>query len=791
MFKKKILVRILAILLSITLVVLLFIFDRHIINFLSQFKTTQTLLQYSDFWNQRLHDWLGDTITLIGVMLAFSLPFTAQVVQWIVSTFGVNSFPEIIKDKLKINNLLKEMFIFVGVVIFWRVFLYNISPYTSSLYILFNLAISIYFILILFKLFKVINYILKCTFSFQEFVIDKAYKHIEKISESIPTPFSEITDISIIPTLSTDYLQYLELLRDYEISKFKRGDIDISEKKTFEKYVKSYILALLSTNDLNQLKQAIALQKKLSASIIKMCAVFSNENYTRYIQLASMLAYDSIINRYYTLDERLTNTQENEYYSPDDSFNDMIFLAENIESKKTNVYCPVLSCFYLLDHSTFGYPSILPKNIGSEFDWESIFERINKWENEIIEVTKRLIQISSRYAKNSALEEVYDNLQNDLQFSHIHQFTLPRTRSLSVYKYYEQIDKLNKINNEEEIIKYFKLISSDEFNNKLGFSPDEKKENLKKLLRIRYKFKIDKLIIFWLGHLSFDTSIIIRILEKASPIDQPREINLEEHLIPTTIEKVFKLYLSVNDLVFNDYIELSDSDNYQIVFNTMILYFLIKNLRHEEADDENDSGQLASKIANTIYSISSLTIRNIKSINEIAKLGEKQSKGIDSNQGIKDLCINYGISFDDLKNLYINLLACLKNESETVIDKKIAEAPLDEDEITVFYNNMKKSVQTLLNNHEPKERINNADEENHYELLSINRAWFIQADTGTDYDRNGWVHIGYKKIEDYFKLNQEKTMVIFDGKTEPTVNLEYKEVDLKLIFYCKYNFYFK
>lgn len=790
MLKKKILVRILAILLSITLVVLLFIFDRHIINFLSQFKTTQTLLQYSDFWNQRLHDWLGDTITLIGVMLAFSLPFTAQVVQWIVSTFGVNSFPEIIKDKLKINNLLKEMFIFVGVVIFWRVFLYNISPYTSSLYILFNLAISIYFILILFKLFKVINYILKCTFSFQEFVIDKAYKHIEKISESIPTPFSEITDISIIPTLSTDYLQYLELLRDYEISKFKRGDIDISGKKTFEKYVESYISALLSTNDLNQLKQAIALQKKLSASIIKMCAVFSNENYTRYIQLASKLACDSIINRYYTLDERLTNTQENEYYSPDDSFNDMIFLAENIESKKTNVYCPVLSCFYLLNHSTYGYSFILPKNIGSELEWKTIFEQIDAWEKDIVKITKRLIEISSRNRKISALERVYDYLQNDFKFPLSREFNIPRTNSLSAEEYEQIRQKLYSINDVNNITECFELLISDEFNKNFGLTPEDKKLNLINLLTIRYKFKIDKLILFWLGHLSFDTSIIIRILEKASPIEQQRVINLEDHLIPTTIEEVFKLYLSVNDLVFNDYIELSDSDNYQIVFNTMILYFLIKNLRHEEADDENDSGQLASKIANTIYSISSLTIRNIKSINEIAKLGEKQPKGIDSNQGIKDLCIHYGISFDDLKNLYTDVLVCLKNQSKEVINQKIIKAPIDENAIAVFYKNFKESTQTLLDNHEPKEYINNDEREKHFQL-SIDREWFIKADTATHYDRKGLAHLFYRKFKNLLKSNQEKTMVIFDGKTEPTVNLEYEEADLKLIFYCKYNFYFK
>lgn len=94
-------------------------------------------------------------------MLAFSLPFTAQVTQWIVTTYGVATFPEIIKDELKINTLLSKMFIFVGLVIFWRIFIYDISPYTSSLYILFNLIIAISFIWILCRLFKVIGNPLK------------------------------------------------------------------------------------------------------------------------------------------------------------------------------------------------------------------------------------------------------------------------------------------------------------------------------------------------------------------------------------------------------------------------------------------------------------------------------------------------------------------------------------------------------------------------------------------------------------------------------------------------------
>lgn len=805
--------------LAILLIILFFIFDSHIISFLSQFKTTQTLLQYSDFWNQRLHDWLGDTITLVGVMLAFSLPFTAQVVQWIVSTYGVNSFPEIIKDKLKINQLLKEMFIFVGVVIFWRVFIYDISPYSASLYILFNLAILIYFVWILVKLFKVINYILKCTFSFQEFVIDTAYKHIENTSNSIPTPFSEITDISIIPELSPLYLQNLELLRDYEISKFKRGDIFTNEKLTFDYYVWTYIQASLATDDSNQLKQAVVLQKKLSTSIVRMCTVSSNENYEYYINFARRLAYYSFKNRYYTLDERLTSNCQNPHISLpnklseeelfinklyneeqakivdfDKYFSDLIFLAENIESKNINVYCPILSCQYLSNYSSIAYKSILPQNIAPKFNWKTFFDRIDKWENDIIEVTKRLIEISSRYKKSSPLEMIYDNLRNDLQFSHNRQFEQSRTPNVldfEAYRLINEINKINKINNEEEIDKYYELLSSDEFNHKLGFLPDEKKENLLKLLRIRYKFKVDKLILVWLKHLSFDTSIVIKILEKASPIDKPRTMDIGNHLMPTTIGATFKLYLSANDLEFNNFISNSDSDSYQIIFNTMILYFLTKYLRHQNTENKIASNELASDIARNIYSVNGLTIRNIKSINEIAKLGEKQLKGIDSNQGIKDLCINYGISFGGLKNLYTNVLICLKEQSKGVIDKKTADAPIDQDAIDIFYKSMKEHVQILLDNHVSKEHINNADKEKRSPFLSINREWFIKADTGTYYLRDDLLEIFKERSNQYFRLNNKKTMVIFGGKTEPTINFEYKKVGLKLFFYCKYNFYFK
>lgn len=786
MIKKRRAAITLAILLLITLIILSLIFDRHIIHFLSQFKTTQTLLHYSDFWNHRLHDWLGDTITLIGVMLAFTLPFTAQVVQWVVSTYGVNSFPEIIKDRLQISRLLNEMFIFVGIVIFWRVFIYDISPYASSLYILFNLVILAYFVRILLKLFGVIEFILKCTFSFQEFVVGKAYDHIKDTSQSIPTPFSKITDISKIPTLNADYLQNLELLRDYKISKFNRGDIDISEKQTFENYVWYYIQALLSTNDLNQLKQAIILQKKLSTSIVRMCTVFNDKNDTRYELLANSLAYDSVINKYYTLDKRLINDPKYVDNQLNENFDDIIFLAENIESKITNAYHPILSCQYLSNHTY--YSSILPIDIDLTFDWRSAFERINQWEDDIIRLIKRLIGISSLYGKSTALEGVYDSLQSDLQYSRTWQFKRPKKSSIAVFN---QINKLNNIKNEEDLSESFELLLSDKFNKELGLSLDEKKENLIKLLRIRYKCKVDKLLLFWLKHLSFNTTIIIKILEKASPIDKPIARNGGEHLIPTTIGGVFKLYLSSNNLEFNSFFNNSDSNDYQIVFNTMILYFLAKDLRHKNADDKTEHNQLASNIAKDIYSFSGLTIRNVKSINQIATLGEKQLKGIDSNQGIKDLCIHYGISFDDLKNLYTNILVCLKEQSEDVINQKIRKAPIDEDAIAIFYQGMNKSVQTLLDNHEPKECINNSEGEKSYRFLSIEREWFIKADTGTHYVRKDLPHVFYRNLEYYFKLNADKTMVIFDGNTKPNINFEYKNVGLKLFFYCKYNFYFE
>lgn len=772
MSKKRIVYVALAILLLITFTILSVIFDNHIIHFLSQFKTTQTLLHYSDFWNHRLHDWLGDTITLIGVMLAFTLPFTAQVVQWVVSTYGVNSFPEIIKDRLQISRLLKEMFIFVGVVIFWRVFIYDISPYASSLYILFNLVILAYFVWILFKLFRVIEFILNCTFSFQKVIVDKAYDHIKDTSQSIPT-------------LNTDYLQNIELLRDYEISKFQRGDIEISEKPNFENYVRAYIQTLFSTNELSQLKQAIILQKKLSTSIVRMCTVFRDKNDTRYEVLAYYLACDSVINKYYTLDKRLIDDQKGVDNPLNENFNDMIFLAENIESKITNAKCPILSCQYLSNHTN--YSSILPINIDLAFDWRSTFEWINQWDDDIITLTKRLIEISSRYKKSSALEQVYDNLQSDLQYSRTWQFKRPEKSSIAVYN---QINKLNNIKNEEDLSEGFELLLSDKFNKELGLSLDEKKENLIKLLRIRYKFKVDKLLLFWLRHLSFNTTIIIKILEQACPMDPSRVLNSDEHLIPTTIGGVFKLYLSSNNLEFNSFFNNSDSNDYQIVFNTMILYFLAKALRHKNTDDKTEHNQLASNIAKDIYSFSGLTIRNVKSINQIATLGEKQLKGIDLNQGIKDLCIHYGISFDDLKNVYTNVSVCLKEQSEDVINKKIRKAPIDEDAIAIFYQDVNENIQTLLDNHEAKKFINNDESEKNFKL-SIDREWFIKADTATCYDRKGVAHLFYQEFDKSFKLNQGKTMVIFNGKAQPTVNFTYEEDDLKIIFYCKYNFYFE
>lgn len=83
---KKKLFRYIILFTLLSLTILCILFNAKIIHFLQQFKTTNTLLNYPKLWDEKIHDWLGDIITLVGVMLAFSLPFTAQVTQWTVNT---------------------------------------------------------------------------------------------------------------------------------------------------------------------------------------------------------------------------------------------------------------------------------------------------------------------------------------------------------------------------------------------------------------------------------------------------------------------------------------------------------------------------------------------------------------------------------------------------------------------------------------------------------------------------------------------------------------------------------
>lgn len=810
--------------------IVLIVYDQSIIDFLSQYETTNTLLKkHPDFWNERIHDWLGDTITLVGVMLAFSLPFTAQVIQWVVATYGVTTFPEIVKNKLKINRLLIKMFIFVGLVIFWRVFIYDISPYTSSLYIVFNFIIAICFVWILCRLFKVIYYVLRCTFEFRNFIIIPAYKYIKSVTDSIPTPYSEIKDLSVVQNLAPKYLQNMELLRDDEMASFKRGNIVNTEIEGFEKYTWQYILALLTTGDLEKIKQGLVLHSELSASIKSMSVAFSKEYYARYVRLASSLVGYCVKNRYYILDYRIieleNNANKNIYESPDKTvftdeiineqfehqlwidkkykekesarrnfysyISDVIFLAEEIEGKKHQDYYPILSCRYLMNHSSFGYLYILPKNIDKTFDWKTAFERIDVWEKDIIELTKRLIQISSQYQKTSALLDIYHNLRNDLQFSHqreIHLYSLER-RDLKSEDYdivYRHTNQFAKILNPEQVVICMNFLYSEEFDKYFNVNDQQKGEIFQKLLRIRYKFRVNDLLLFWLGYLSFDTSVVINILEEASPMDIPNIHDIGEHLIPVNIDEVFRKYLIVSNLEYEYYNSFVDLDRYQVVFSTMVLYFLAKSLRDSINPDE-----LPFSIVHQIYHMNELSIRNVKSLREIAKIWLDSPKDIENNQGIRQLCLNYGISFDNLLKLYEGLLKSLSEQSDDIIQKKIHSAPIDEGAIAEFYEQLNCMFKELLQDFDfDIETSNDYQEKKKFRFTSINREWFINEDTGVHYVRDTLDQEFFYKCKYFLNHQKNKIMVVFDG-TQPVITFEYKSIGDKLVFYCEYNFYFK
>lgn len=794
--------KLLAVVISVV-IILLVIFDEVIISFLSQFKTNYTLLNYSNFWNEKIHDWLGDTITLVGVMLAFSLPFVAQVVQWIVGTYGVTNFPEITRNRLKIHNLLIKMFIFVGFVIFWRVFIFDISPYTKSLYVFFNIGISILFLWILWRLFIVVNFIIKCTFEFSKFIIDPAYKYIKNITEDIPTPYNQIEDFSAIPIVSIEYIQYIELLRDNEISSFKRGNILINKNEEFEKFVWNYITAIFFTNDSERIKEAILLHKKLSSSLRKMCSVFGKEYYSRYVTLASGLVYYTTQNRYYIFDSCLTvilekegNSERSLYEKKSEEYKDfskyyadILFLAEEIEGKSQQDYCPILSCQYLLNHSSFSYLNIFNLKRFDEIERGEAFEQINRWEDDIISLSRQLILIARRYKKSSALLAVYSNIRNDLQFRH--------QREVSLYRYIQSdpesvndanqiAQKFSTIENVKELEECIHFFLSNQLDQYFKIDDEKKVELLQNLLRIRYKFKIDNLLLFWLGHLSYDTSIIINILEETSPIDLPRINDVGSHFMPKNIRDTIKQYLIVYNNEFELHSRFDNSEEYQIVFSTIVLYFLLKELRSHVEDI--DTLQMAKQI----YTDKKITIRNIKSIADIATLWKSSPKGLETNQGIIDLCVNYGVNFKKLKSTYNSFLTNLIDIADEAINVKILNSPIDDSLIQELYQNLNEKIKKLFNKYEFKiNSISDLNNTNHkYRFMVINREWFIDAETGVHYVRDNLSDQFYYQCKFFLKNNIGKNMNIVDGSSLPIITFSYKEVGNKLHFYCEYNFYF-
>lgn len=791
----------LATVITIIIVVLFVLFDEVVIGFLSQFKTTHTLLKYSDFWNERVHDWLGDTVTLVGVMLAFSLPFVAQLVQWVVGTYGVTSFPDIAKRELRTYSLLRKMFLFVGLVIFWRLFIFDISPYTSSLYILFNIVIAVLFLWILWRLFVIVGFIIKCTFGFREFIVDPAYKYVKNITEDIPVPYNLIKDKSIIPEVNTKYIQYVELLRDDEISSFKRGNILINEGGEFEKFVWKYIKAVFTTNDSRKIKSAIILHMKLSSSIRKMCSLFGKEYYSRYVTLANSLAYQTIQNRYYTYDPYLIELQEKEnnhdrslyekelkefevfskYYA------DILFLAEEIEGKNAHDYYPILSCQYLLNHSNFSYYYFFHNKKFENIRWNDEFEQINKWENDFINLSQELILIASRYKKSSALIRIYKNIRNDLQFTH--------QREINLYNYinYDN-DRSNeahgiahknyKIDDENKLNDCFNFLISQEVDKYFKIDDDKKSELLQNLLRIRYKFKVDKLLLFWLGHLSFDTSIVLKILEEASPIDSQRAYDVGAHLIPTDINEVFKQYLIIYDLDFEYRSGIDNLEDYQVTFSTMVLYFLLRDLKIKDNKDINISNK-----AEIVYK--DVSIRNVKTIVDIVTLWKSSPRGLESNQGIMELCLNYGVSFEKLKNFYNLFLTSLIETADETIKSKILKASIDEALIQEFYEELNNKSKKVLNNYKFKiVPASNLIDIQRYRFMVISREWFIKAETGVHYVRDNLSNQFYYQFKSFLEKNMGKRLYIVDENDTPRVTFSYKEVADKIFFYCEYNFYF-
>lgn len=802
---KKKLFRYIILFTLLSLTILCILFNAKIIHFLQQFKTTNTLLNYPKLWDEKIHDWLGDIITLVGVMLAFSLPFTAQVTQWTVNTYGVKTFPDIANEKLNVSNLLRKMFIFIGILIFWRVFIFKISPYTLSLYILFNTTIAVFFIYILYNLFHLIKFILKCTFNFEKFIITPAYQHIEKTINSIPTPYYKITDPNKVPNVDKYYFQSLEILRDYEIFEFKRGNIPNKFEKSFNDDIWRYILALFSTNDIEKAIQAVKLQDNLSSSIKTICITLGKKSYARYLALASSLAYHLNIHRYYFHNDNLKEILENDQkkhnrQSPINRINyyaDLIFLAEEIEciNLHTDKYCPILSCRFLLNFSGFGYIYALPQSPPASFNWKHFFTKVNDWENDILWLSEQLITISEKYQVTSALMNVYDNLRNDTQYTHQREIylyeyianNLDYSQGMKAAKLTEQISKISSM---EEINQYVNFFLSEEFNTYFVISNEQKSELFQKLLRIRYKLKVDHLILFWFGRISFDTSIIIRLLEKAYPIDAPKIQDIGEHLLPSSFAEIFHQYLNAEKAFSDNILSLNQSEKYQIIFSTMTLYFLIKEIKLEK---QLNIEEMANSLVTALYHNSSFSIQDIKSIREIAKLWRTSPKGIEQNQVIRNLCVNYGINFDTLKKLYTDFLITLEQSAEQAINTKILVAPLDQELIEALFDEVRNKISPLF-----KEISNNIEIRQlntplkQYRFLSIDREWFIKANTGVYYVRDNLSHPFYYICRNYLRKNKANKLIVFQEPNHPTItNFYYREVGQKIYFYCEYNFCFE
>ncbi|MBS7835285.1 hypothetical protein J7620_10065 [Wohlfahrtiimonas chitiniclastica] len=196
-------------------------------------------------------------------------------------------------------------------------------------------------------------------------------------------------------------------------------------------------------------------------------------------------------------------------------------------------------------------------------------------------------------------------------------------------------------------------------------------------------------------------------------------------------------------------------------------------------------------IVNQIYNMHDLSIRNVKSVREIANLWLDSPKSIKSNEAIRNLCMNYGISFDSLLNLYQSVLRELSEQSEAVIQKKIVAAPINKEAIDEFYTKLNLRFNEILQGYNFDMKIS-SDTENNKKIrfTSIPKEFFIDADTGTHYVRDNLDKEFFDKCKYFFNHQINKIMVIFNGE-RPKVTFEYKEIGDKIVFYCEYNFYFE